>query len=71
MRRNVAFVTVVSLVVFGLPIFCWAADESCTTVEQALGFANEKALQTFLDLAKVASKNPAKADHLQKILLRD
>jgi hypothetical protein len=68
MKKRVVSVALVLFLVLSLTGTGVPAQKMCVTVDQALGFATEKALDTFLSLAKRAAKNPSIGPELKKQL---
>lgn len=68
MKKRVALFAVVSVIAALVLAPVGLAQGVCATIDRALGFATEKALDSFLSLAKKAANDPSKGADLKKLL---
>ena len=68
MIHRVVLAVLVSAFVLAVPMGSATGRPACSTVDQALGFATEEGLDSFLSLAKRAAQSPSLGQELRALI---
>ena len=70
MKRGITFAVLLAIICLGFSTITGIAGQSCTTMDQAVGFSTEKGLDDFLSAARAAASDASKGSNLKNLLQR-